>query len=222
MVSYKEYRRSVKRYTKLVGKPGAGLALQLNLSGEALDITKTLSARRLKDKDGVALLLDTLDDEYLGLQEDRLDEVAEEFVTCCRQHGESIRRLKETRRELEDEDDDMYVSEKFFSWMLLRRSGLSVEEKSRVRSEAHCSEDPRDLAFALKRLFPSQRIGFNAIYDKRPGNPGRHPGSGRQAFAAANSDDAESDSDDALTGDDLELKSRPRMMQRCPATSWQL
>ena len=73
---YKEDRRAVKRYAKLVGKTGTGLALQLNLTGEALEITKNLSARILKDKSGVALVLDALDDEYLGLQEDRLDEVA--------------------------------------------------------------------------------------------------------------------------------------------------
>ena len=122
----------------MVGKEGTGLALQLNLQGEALEITRHLSARRLKEKTGVRLLLNTLDDEYLGLQEDRLDEVAEEFVTCRRATGESmsryIRRLKEARKELEDEEPDMYVSEKFFSWMLLRRAGLTTDEKSRVRS----------------------------------------------------------------------------------------
>ena len=101
---YKEYRRAVKRYGKLVGKAGTGLALQLNLSGEAVEITKHLSARRLRDHGGIRLLLDTLDEEYLGLQEDRLDEVAEEFMTCRRTNGESmsrfIRRLREARREL--------------------------------------------------------------------------------------------------------------------------
>ena len=51
---YKEYRRAVKRYTKIVGKDGTGLALQLHLSGEALEIAKNMSARRLKDKGGVA------------------------------------------------------------------------------------------------------------------------------------------------------------------------
>ena len=80
------------------------------------------------------MLLDTLGDEYLGLQEDRLDEVTEEFAQCRRAHGESMsrymRRLKEARRELEDEDDDMFASDKFFSWMLLRRAGLTVEENS--------------------------------------------------------------------------------------------
>ena len=53
---YKEYRRAVKRYTKLVGKEGTGLALQLNLSGEALEITRTLSAGRLREKGGGASL----------------------------------------------------------------------------------------------------------------------------------------------------------------------
>jgi len=130
---YKEYRRAVKRYGKLVGKAGTGLALQLNLSGEAVEITKHLSARRLRDHGGIRLLLDTLDEEYLGLQEDRLDEVAEEFMTCRRTNGGFIRRLREARRELEEEDSEMYVSNKFFSWMLLRRAGLTPEEKSRVR-----------------------------------------------------------------------------------------
>ena len=82
---YREYRRAVKRYAKLVGKQGTGLALQLNLTR---DITRHLSAR-LKDKSGVRLLL-ALDDQYLGLQEDRLDEAAEEFVTCRRAAGDSI------------------------------------------------------------------------------------------------------------------------------------
>lgn len=74
----------MKRYTKLVGKEGTGLALQLNLSGESLEITRTWSARRVREKRGVRLLISTWDEEYLGLQEDRLDEVAEEFMTCRR------------------------------------------------------------------------------------------------------------------------------------------
>ncbi len=74
----------MKRYTKLVGKEGTGLALQLNLSGESLEITRTWSARRVREKRGARLLISTWDEEYLGLQEDRLDEVAEEFMTCRR------------------------------------------------------------------------------------------------------------------------------------------
>ena len=184
---YKEYRRAVKRYGKLVGKAGTGLALQLNLSGEAVEITKHLSARRLRDHGGIRLLLDTLDEEYLGLQEDRLDEVAEEFMTCRRTNGESmsrfIRRLREARRELEEEDSEMYVSNKFFSWMLLRRAGLTPEEKSRVRGAIHCSEDPRDISFALKRLFPSQKVGLQLVHDRRQG-PSQARWNNRQALMA--------------------------------------
>ena len=192
---YREYRRSVKRYAKLVGSEGTGLALQLNLTGEPLEITRHLSARKLKERGGVRMLLNTLDDEYLGLQEDRLDEVAEEFMTCRRGHGESmsrfIRRLKEARRELEEEDSEMYVSEKFYAWMMLRRSGLSTEEKSRVRGAIHCSEDPRDLAYALKRLFPAHRTGLQALQPDRrlqqqPGRSGL-----RGAYVANVPDDSE-------------------------------
>ena len=158
---YREYRRNVHRYTRLVGKEGTGLALQLNLTGEALEATRHLPAKKLKDRKGVRLLLDCLDDEYRGLREDRLDEVAEEFVQCRRTTGESMtrymRRLREARRELEEEDEKMYVSNSFFAWMLLRRAGLTAEEKSRVRGACHCSEDPRDLSYALKRLFPAHQ-----------------------------------------------------------------
>ena len=45
---YRDYRRQVKRYTQLVGKEGTGLALQLNLSGEALEVTRHLKPRKLK------------------------------------------------------------------------------------------------------------------------------------------------------------------------------
>ena len=76
-----------------MGKEGTGLALQLNLTCEALEISKHLSARRLREKHGVRLLLDALDEEYLGLQEDRLDEVAEEFVTCGRQGHETMGKI---------------------------------------------------------------------------------------------------------------------------------
>ena len=111
---YKEYRRAVKR-CQAGGKRWYWFSL-----------TKHLSARRLREKQGVRLLLDAPDEEYLGLQEDKLDEVAEEFVACRRQNHETmskyIRRLKEARRELEDEDDQMLVSDKFFSWPLLRRA----------------------------------------------------------------------------------------------------
>lgn len=155
---YREYRRSVKRYTQLVGKEGTGLALQLNLTGDALEVTRHLSARRLKARDGVRKLLMVLDDEYRGMEEDRLDEAAEAFIQCRKVQGETmsryIRRLKQVRRELEEEDENMYVSEKFFSWLLLRKSGLSSEEKSRIRGAAHCSENAKDIAYAMKRLFP--------------------------------------------------------------------
>ena len=202
---YREFRRAVRRYTKLVGKEGTGLAIQLNLTGEALDVTKHLSARKLRQKHGVQLLLETLDDEYLGLQEDRLDEVAEEFVTCRRIHGEAmskyIRRLKEARRELEEADDGMFVSEKFFAWMLLRRSGLTPEEKSRVRGATHCSEDPRDLSFALKRLFPTHRQGLMAVQEKRTGHdPNR--GRFRQAYVAQPPPEGTSDSEESGWGDE--------------------
>ena len=53
-----------------MGKEGVGLALQLNLSGEAVEITRTLSARRLREKGGVRLLISALDEEHLCLQED--------------------------------------------------------------------------------------------------------------------------------------------------------
>ena len=202
---YREFRRAVKRYTKLVGKEGTGLAIQLNLTGEALDVTKHLSARKLRERRGVRLLLEALDDEYLGLQEDRLDEVAEEFVTCRRVHGEAmskyIRRLKEARRELEEVDESMYVSEKFFAWMLLRRSGLTAEEKSRVRGATHCSEDPRDLSFALKRLFPTHKQGLMAVQEKRTGNdPNR--GRFRQAYVAHSPHGGTSDSEESGWGEE--------------------
>ncbi len=204
---YREYRRAVKRYAKLVGKEGTGLALQLNLQGEALEITRHLSARRLKEKTGVRLLLNTLDDEYLGLQEDRLDEVAEEFVTCRRSTGESmsryIRRLKEARKELEDEEPDMYVSEKFFAWMLLRRAGLTTDEKSRVRSTVHCSEDPRDLAFALKRLFPSHKTGLMAQQEKRNTYP-TNRGGFRSALLADVPEGSDSE-ESGFEGEDLSV-----------------
>lgn len=80
----------MKRYTKRVGKEGTGLALQLNLSAKSLEITRTWSARRVREKRGVRLLISTWDEDYLGLQEDRLDEVAEEFMTCRRQAQESM------------------------------------------------------------------------------------------------------------------------------------
>ena len=180
-------------------------------------MTKNLSAKRLKDKGGVALLLDALDDEYLGLQEDRLDEVAEEFATCRKAHGESmsrfIRRLEEARRELEDEDEEMFVSEKFFAWMLLRRAGLTVEEKSRVRSAIHCSEDPRDIAYALKRLFPRQKVGLQSVY-ARHGAVNQGNGYARQALLASFPEEEENDSeesqpsfDDPMTDDDEEDES---------------
>lgn len=202
---YREFRRAVRRYTKLVGKHGTGLAIQLNLTGESLDVTKHLSARKLRGRNGVNLLLETLDDEYLGLQEDRLDEVAEEFVTCRRGHGEPmgkyIRRLKEARRELEEADDKMFVSDQFFAWMLLRRSGLTAEEKSRVRGATHCSEDPRDLSFALKRLFPTHKQGLMAIQEKRSGND-QNRGRFRQAYVAQSPHGETSDSEESGWGDE--------------------
>ena len=169
---YREYRRSVKRYSQLVGKEGTGLALQLNLTGDALEVTRHLSARRLKARDGVRKLLMVLDDEYRGMEEDRLDEAAEAFIQCRKMTGETmsryIRRLKQVRRELEEEDESMYVSEKFFSWLLLRKSGLSSEEKSRIRGAAHCSENAKDIAYAMKRLFPGTP-------HYRPPERGHHP-----------------------------------------------
>lgn len=151
------------------------------------------------------LLLETLDDEYLGFQEDRLDEVAEEFVTCRRGHGEPmgkyIRRLKEARRELEEADDKMFVSDQFFAWMLLRRSGLTAEEKSRVRGATHCSEDPRDLSFALKRLFPTHKQGLMAIQEKRSGND-QNRGRFRQAYVAQSPHGETSDSEESGWGDE--------------------
>ena len=169
---YRDYRRSVKRYTQLVGREGTGLALQLNLTGDALEVTRHLSARRLKARDGVKKLLMVLDDEYRGMEEDRLDEAAEAFIQCRKMTGESmsryIRRLKQVRRELEEEDENMYVSEKFFSWLLLRKSGLSSEEKSRIRGAAHCSENAKDIAYAMKRLFPG-------TLHYRPPERGHHP-----------------------------------------------
>ena len=179
---YRDYRRQVKRYTQLVGKEGTGLALQLNLSGEALEVTRHLKPRKLKAKGGVRLLLEALDDEYRGMEEDRLDEAAEAFIQCRKMANEPmsryIRRLRQVRRELEEEDENMYVSEKFFSWLLLRKSGLSSEEKSRVRGAAHCSEHSRDLSYALKRLFPSipyfrpheRRRDLGPVRDDKPSN----------------------------------------------------
>eukprot|EP00434_Breviolum_minutum_P044303 symbB.v1.2.039555.t1/scaffold6645.1/size16507/1 len=154
------------------GLDGIGLALQLNLTGDALEVTRHLSARRLKARDGVKKLLMVLDDEYRGMEEGRLDEAAEAFIQCRKMTGESmsrhIRRLKQVRRELEEEDENMYVSEKFFSWLLLRKSGLSSEEKSRIRGAAHCSENAKDIAYAMKRLFPG-------TLHYRPPERGHHP-----------------------------------------------
>ena len=41
---YRDYRRSVKRYTQLVGREGTGLALQLNLTGDALEVASFCSS----------------------------------------------------------------------------------------------------------------------------------------------------------------------------------
>ena len=124
-----------------------------------------------------------------------------------------IRRLKKARRELEDEDEEMFVSEKFFAWTLLRRAGLTVEEKSRARSAIHCSEDPRDIAYALKRLFPSQKVGLQSVY-ARHGAVNQGKGYARQALLASFPEEEENDSeesqpsfDDPMTDDDEEDES---------------
>ena len=67
--------------------------------------------------------------------------------------------------------------------MLLRRAGLTPEEKSRVRGAIHCSEDPRDISFALKRLFPSQKVGLQLVHDRRQG-PSQARWNNRQALMA--------------------------------------
>ena len=192
------------------------MALQLNLTGEALEATRHLGAKKLKARTGVRLLLDCLDDEYRGLREDRLDEVAEEFVTCRRAAGETmtdyIRRLREARRELEEEDEKMYVSNSFFAWMLLRRAGLTAEEKSRVRGACHCSEDPRDLGYALKRLFPAhQARGERSDRFGRGQWDDQHRTKGKMAFQAdaieeeeANSEESSSDLESPSDGGELD------------------
>ena len=125
------------------GKEGTGVALQLNMTGEALEVTPHLSAKKLKDKRRARRLLTALDEEYRGMEEDRLE------------NGESmsgyIRRLKQARRELEEEEEEMNISDKFFAWLLMQKGSLSSEEKSRARGAAHCSEHE---SFCLEETVP--------------------------------------------------------------------
>ena len=90
---YRDYRRQVKKVHSISGKGGHWFSSSVELVWRGpLEVTRHLKPRKLKAKGGVRLLLDALDDEYRGMEEDRLDEAAEAFIQCRKLANEPMTR----------------------------------------------------------------------------------------------------------------------------------
>ncbi len=121
----KPYR---KRFLAYVERHGdfVGADLWSGLSGDAEASTELLESKALADRGGWQLLLDCLDWNYGEDLEEELDLAGDNFLECWRLDQESTRayclRLRSIRAKLKRVDPEMTVGDRFFAWMMIRRS----------------------------------------------------------------------------------------------------
>ena len=117
--------------------------------GKPRDVLRHLERADVLKADGLKLVWQLLDEEYIREPYVRSDEALTRYNRCRRKPGQSmeefLRELKLARRMLEKEDPGMRISDTSYAHHMLRKSGLNKLEQRQVLGAAQAQWDPRKL-----------------------------------------------------------------------------
>ena len=165
--AYKEWKRTVEAYRYAFDVPAKNLAprVWLKLRGEAKEAVEHLEISELNTDDGMDVLWDILDKAFGQIEVEKLEECMDGFWSFRRTYGmdmESyITGLRTAKRRMEKEDPGSKLSDKAYSVRLLKRSGLSIEEKRQVLAATNAVYETKQIEQALLQMFRDA-----ARYDK--------------------------------------------------------
>lgn len=158
----------------------------------------------------VVNILKALDKEFLQEEFDEIDEVVIVFWNFRRETGQTmeyyIMAMQTAKTKMEKEDPDTKIGEKAYAVRLLKRAGLSREEKQQVLSDTGAQYERATIERALHRLFKDvsntgHRAGGRHFGTGRPQGGVKSYGGGRKPFRPQRSHkvynaDVESEFDD--------------------------
>ena len=129
-------------------------------------------------------MLKVLDKEFMQEEYDKIDEVVTLFWNLRRESGQSmeayIMAMQSAKAKMEKEDPETKIGEKAYAVRLLKRAGLSREEKQQVLSATGAQYDRAAIERALRRLFKDvEKSDHRTKKFERPQSGYRKPYSGK-------------------------------------------
>ena len=125
--------------------------------GKPRDVLRHLEMKDVLTADGLKLVWQLLDEEYIREPYVRSDEALTRYNRCRRKPGQAmeefLRELKLARRMLEKEDPEMRMSETSYANHMLRNGGLNKSEQRQVLGAAQAQWDPKKIEDALRLMF---------------------------------------------------------------------
>ena len=212
--AYKQWRREVNVFLLAYSVPSEqiGPRLWLRLAGEARDAVEQLDLEKdLAVEGGHKTLLAILDSVFDQEECDVIDDAVNEFWNCRREAGQSmetyITNLKTAMVRMRKEDPETRISNKAFGVIMLKRAGLTAQERQQVLSATNATYDADRIETALKRLFKD--VAVTDRYSNRPvsrskskgkgkskRSPERVRGRGKGTFVAESMDDDDEDEEE--------------------------
>ena len=138
---HREWRREIaatKHSYKIENKDFAGLVFLAN-KGDARDVLWNIDPSDFTDNANcLSDMMDMLNKEFDRLEWEKADHAAEQFEKCRRVPGEIMiaypRNMHRTYTKMLKEDKGTMISDTSMARRILRRSGLSADEKRQILS----------------------------------------------------------------------------------------
>jgi len=193
----------------------------LRLTGEAKQCVESMDVKELATEDGVDKLMRLLDKQFLKEEHDEIDKAVSVFWGCRRATGQSMESylmtMKLAKKQMEREDPDTTIGDQAYAVRLLKRAGLSAQDKQAVLSATGARYDTDLIEKALRRLFPDVSLidkrGLRREHGTGPRRfGGKSSGKGkgfkgvkfRSTYAAEEAEDSEESEEEAMIGEDAE------------------
>lgn len=166
--AYKNWKKEVEVYQLAYDVPQKQLAprIWLRLTGEANQCVEDMDVKELATEDGVDKLMKVLDKQFMQEDYDEIDKAVSVFWGCRRATGQNmesyIMTMRLAKNQMEKEDPDTTIGDQAYAVRLLKRAGLSAQDKQAVLSATRARYDTDLIEKALRRLFPDV-----SLIDKR-------------------------------------------------------
>ena len=143
--AYKNWKKEIEVYQLAYDVPQKQLAprIWLRLTGEAKQCVESIDVKELAKEDGVDKLMKVLDKQFMKEEYDEIDKAVSVFWSCRRAAGQNmesyILTMRLAKNQMEKEDPDTTIGDQAYAVRLLKRAGLSAQDKQAV-FECHGSQ----------------------------------------------------------------------------------